>query len=111
MASFKKKKEDSGDTQKPYIIKRVGELKARKFNVEEVTFRARFNENEEGRALLDMADDLHDMFQDIMDNVNQEHGSEDDKARLSISHADLENDIVIHCQPKHNITADTIMER
>ena len=79
--------------------------------MEEITFRAKFNNDLEGRKLLDITDDLHNMFQDIMDNVSADHKDPNDKARLTIRHSGLEREIFIHCQPQHNITADVIMER
>ena len=97
--------------ERPYIIERVRETRAHRYNVEEITFRAKFNDNLKGRNLLDITDDLHGMFEEIMTNVQNEHSRDDDRARLSIRHSGLQQEIFIHCQPKHNITADTIMER
>jgi len=99
------------DDSKPYFIERINEIRARKFNVEEVTFRAKFNDDLQGRKLLDITNDLHNMFDDIMENVATTHKDPNDKARLSIRHDGLEREIFIHCQPQHNITADVIMER
>ena len=97
--------------ERPYVVERVRETRAHRYNVEEITFRARFNDDLKGRDLLDITDDLHGMFQEIMEKVENEHSRDDDRARLSIKHAGLDREIFIHCQPKHNITADAIMER
>lgn len=99
------------ENKKPYTITRVKEKRVRKYHVEEITFRATFNKEYEGRDLLSITDNIHSMFEDIMENVEQDHPNNEDKARLNIRHAGLERDIVVHCQPKHNITASTIMQR
>ena len=96
---------------KSYTIERVRERRARKFHAEDITFRAKFNEELQGKELLTITQDLHDMFNEVMENVNQDHPNNEDKARLNIRHSGLEREIVIHCQPKHNITSDVIMER
>ena len=103
--------ENGENVRRPYIIERISETRARRYNSEEITFRAKFNDDLQGKKLLDVTDDLHDMFQDIMDNVSANHAENNDRARLSIRHAGLDREIFIHCQPKHNITADVIMER
>lgn len=97
--------------EKPYVIERISERKARKYNIEEITFRAKFNTDLRGRQLLDVTDELHDLFQEVLDNVSSEHGDPNDRARLSIRHSGLDREIFIHCQPQHNITPDVIMER
>lgn len=102
---------DDQSDRKPYNIERINEIRSRRYNVEEITFRAKFNNDLQGRKLLDVVDDLHNMFDDIMENVTTEHNDPNDKARLTIRHSGLERDIFIHCQPQHDITADTIMER
>lgn len=104
--------EDAGPSSgKPFVVERISERHARKYNVEEITFRAKFNDTLEGESLLDITENLHSMFQEIMEKVDTEHSSPNDKARLSIRHSGLDRDITIHCQPKHNITPDVIMER
>ena len=99
------------EQDKPFFITRIRERRARKFNVEEVTFRAKFNESYQGKKLLNVTDQLHDMFDEIMENVKSNHNNQSDKARLSIRHSGLEKDVHIHCQPQHNITGAVIMER
>ena len=96
---------------KPFVIEQINERRARKYGVEEVTFRAKFNDDLQGRKLLDVMDDLGDMFGSIMTNVRANHPNHEDKARLSIKHAGLDREITIHCQPQHNITPEVIMER
>ena len=95
----------------PYVIEQVNERRARKFGVEEVTFRAKFNDDLQGRKLLDISDDLGAMFGSVMDRVRANHPNPQDKARLAIRHTGLDKEITIHCQPQHNITAEVIMQR
>ena len=76
--------ENGENVRRPYIIERISETRARRYNSEEITFRAKFNDDLQGRILLDVTDDLHDMFQDIMDNVSANHAENNDRARLSI---------------------------
>lgn len=102
---------DDQDVSKPYLIERIAEKRIHKYNVEEITYRAKFNHELEGRKLVDVTEDLHDMFQEILDNVSTNHDDPEDRARLSIRHQGLDREIFIHCQPKHNITPDVIMER
>ena len=103
--------EEEEEDVEPYVIEQVNERRARKFGVEEVTFRAKFKDDLQGRKLLDVTNDLGDMFGSVMDRVRANHPNPDDKARLSIRHTGLDREITIHCQPQHNITAEVIMER
>lgn len=96
---------------KNFTISRVHERISRKYNVEEVTFRAKFNPDYEGGKLLDMTDDLHTMFESVLANVDKEHSDPNDKARLSIRHSGLERPVTVHCQPIHGITAETVLQR
>jgi len=103
--------DDDQNDRKPYVIEKINERRARRYDVEEITFRAKFDENLQGQKLLDVTDDLHNMFEDILENVNANYVNSNDRTRLSIRHAGLDREIFIHCQPQHNITADVIMER
>ena len=98
-------------SEKPYIIPKIRERKVRKLHVEEVTFRAKFNDTMYGTELLSITEDLYDMFDDVMQIVNTEHPYNEDKARLNIRHSGLHHDVTVHCQAKHNITPSIIMER
>ena len=96
---------------KPYIIRPVSQKISRKFGIEEVTYKTKFNNNLQGVQLLNAQNELHNMFTDVIELVNEKHPNGDDKARITINHSGLEREVFIHCQPKHNITADVIMER
>ena len=97
--------------KKLYKLERINELISTKYNIEEITFRAKFNDQLLGHKLVDVTDELHKLFDDVMDTVNTEHSSPDDKARLSIKHNNLDKAITIHCQPRHLITSSIIMDR
>lgn len=97
---------------KPFTIERAQEKRATKYGMEEITFRAKFNQDfASGQKLLDSTDNLQEMFEDILENVNSEHDDPNDRARVTIKHSGLDRDIVVHCQPRHNITSDVIMDR
>lgn len=102
---------DAEEVHKPFLVERISEKRIRKYNVEEITYRAKFNHEMEGRKLIDVTEDLQDMFQEILDNISTDHDDPNDRARLSIRHQGLDREIFIHCQPKHNITPEVIMER
>ena len=103
--------EDEDEDTVPYRIEQINERRARKYGVEEVTFKAKFNNNYQGKKLLDITNDLGAMFGSVMDRVRANHPNPNDKARLSIRHIGLDKEITIHCQPQHNITSEVIMER
>ena len=107
----KNKTEVDGINTKPYIIHPVRERISRKFGIEEVTYKAKFNNDLQGEQLINMQDDLHNMFTDIMELVKDKHPNKNDKARVTINHSGLEREVFIHCQPQHNITAEVIMDR
>jgi hypothetical protein len=98
------------ENSKPYTIQQVSIKTVKKYAVEEVTFKAKFNKEYHGQRLLDIPDNLHNMFGDIMDQVGNNYDA-DDNARLIINHEGLERPVFIHCQPKHNITPKKIMDR
>ena len=105
------RREEDSINAKPYIIQPVKERISRKFGIEEVTYKAKFNNDLQGEQLIGLQDELHNMFTDIMDLVKDKHPNKEEKARVTINHAGLEREVFIHCKPQHNITASVIMER
>ena len=103
--------EGGNNDVKPYIIHPVRERVSRKYGIEEVTYKAKFNNDLQGEQLIGMQDELHSMFTDIMEMVKDKHPNKEDKARVTINHSGLEREVFIHCQPQHNITANVIMDR
>ena len=111
MSAKRAKTEGLSADAKAYIIQPVRERVSRKFGIEEVTYKAKFNSDLQGEQLLGIQDELRNMFTDILDIVRDKHPNGEDKARITINHVGLEREVFIHCQPQHNITADVIMER
>ena len=97
------------DTSKNYTIHKVSTKISQKYSVLENTFKVHFNPDTHGENILDMRDDLHQAFGEVL--AETAGYSDNDKARIIINHDQLANPIFIHCQPRHQITADTIMER
>ena len=95
--------------QKSYSITPTSTKLAGKYGIMETTYKVKFNEDKHGIRVSEMNEELHDMFEEILQKTGSYN--DDDRARLVISHEDLERPIYIHCQPRHQITSDTIMER
>ena len=92
-----------------YKIERVNTTESTKYSMLETTYKVTFSEDKHGERLHEMMDDIHDMFTELLEKT--EGYTNEDKARVTISHANLDVPIHIHCQPKHQITADTILQR
>ena len=90
----------------PYQITQTQHRVARRFGYEERNFRATFNQAYVGHRLLDIHQELEDMFQEVIDRAAQ-HNDPEDRARVIIQHNDLKQDIVIHMRPQNLITANT----
>lgn len=99
------------DVNSDYEIREVSRNIARRYGMEVFNFEARMiNERLRNRPLLDITDSLRGMFQQMLDRAGQHYGAED-RIRLHIEHSDLDTPIVVHIQPKHNVTADTVLDR
>ena len=102
---------NSSQDSKPYKINKINETVSRRFGIEETTFQATFDSSQyENRRLLDMTEDLRDMFRDMLDEASRNY-NDDDMARLSIFHRNLELPITVHLRSKNNVTPDTILDR
>lgn len=102
---------DSSQQGKPYKIRKINETVSRRFGIEESTFKASFDsENYQNKRLLDMTEDLRDMFSDMLDEASSNY-NDDDMARLSIFHRNLEQPITVHLRSKNNVTPDTVLDR
>lgn len=67
----------------------------------------KFNDEWKGDKLLNIHNDLHKMFDDILDKVR---GDANDLGRIVVHHGGLDNPIVIPLQPWENIDSDVVME-
>ena len=101
--------EDEDLPQKQYSISATSTKLSQKYGIMETTYKVKFNEDKHGTRVSEMNDELHDMFNELLEKTASYN--DDDRARLIISHEDLQRPIYIHCQPRHQITTDTIMER
>jgi hypothetical protein len=101
---------DDEERKKPYEIVKINEEVLRKYGVEEYTFAAKFDESLEGELLADVGDDVHGMFEDVLQRVADDYAP-DDKVRIAIDHAGMDKEMTIHLQPRRNITAENIMNR
>jgi hypothetical protein len=81
-----------------------------KFGVEEIVLKVKFDDDWIGRTLYDMLDDLHRMFEDILQQVREGY-DEGVRARVYINHPDLqyEKPIFIALRPIHLLTPQAIM--
>ena len=95
---------------KLYSVRRINETRVVKYGVEEFTFKAKFNSEIEHDKIAFVKDELHNMFDEILQQATQDH-EQGQKLRMTIDHRSLDKPIVIHLQPRENITADTIMSR
>lgn len=101
----------SSQSTKAYKIHKVNETVSRRFGMEETTFKASFDSSKyENKRLLDMTEDLRDMFSEMLDEASANY-NDDDMARLSIFHKNLEVPITVHLRSKNNVTPDTILDR
>lgn len=83
--------EESDQTKsKPFRVEKVSNIRNRKFNVEEIRFRAKFTEELHDERLLDATDDLQDMFAEILETIDNEGYLDEDRVRISINHEGLE---------------------
>lgn len=99
----------NGQESKNYTIHTESTKISQKYSVMETTYRVQFHEDTHGDRISSMREDLLDMFSEVLEKT--ETYSDNDRARIVINHDQLTSPIFIHCQPKHQITADTIMER
>jgi hypothetical protein len=63
-----------------------------------------------GSRLLDIREDLTSMFQEVIDTAAQQY-SKQDKARLTIAHDDLPDEVFVHLQDLSNLSGETVMNR
>ena len=102
--------QDKRAKPQPYHINQVHHRIAGRYGYEERSFRATFDQSYLGQRLVDVHQDLEDMFQGVIDKAAEHHGPQD-RARVIIQHNDLKQDIIIHMRPQHLITGQTIMNR
>lgn len=98
---------DSEDTPtKPYYIWKRDTRTFKKNWVRDTTFKVKFNEQWRGDKLLDIQNNLHDMFDDLLSQA-REHDA--NIGRVVISHPSLNNAIVVPLQSWETLNADVVM--
>lgn len=94
-----------------YAVRETSRSVARRYGMEVFNFEARMMKPAlKNKRLLDITDSLRAMFQEMLDKAGHNY-STDDRVRMHIEHSGLQVPMVIHIQPKHNVTADTVMDR
>ena len=102
---------DTDDVSNHFEIRQISRNVVRKYGMEEFNFEARLRSSRvRNRRLSEIMDSLRAMFQEIIDRAGR-HYDADDRIRLHVEHSGLEVPFVIHLQPRHNVTADTVLER
>lgn len=71
--------------EKAYTIEKVRYTEMRKYGVEDVVFRARFNGEYQREKLIELTDELRDMFAVMLEEVSRTY-TDADRVRLQISH-------------------------
>jgi hypothetical protein len=94
----------------PYDIIEHRRRYVQKFGVQEIVLKVKFDDDWIGRTLYNMLDDLHRMFDDILQQVREGY-DEGVRARVYINHPDLqyEKPIFIALRPIHLLTPQAIM--
>jgi hypothetical protein len=103
-------KQPGGDKKKPYNIHKISETVARKYGVEEYTYKVKFHNEMNGEPLENVQEELTNMFEEVVSRVSADYDL-DDKVRISIDHSGLDRPMTIHLQPRRNITGGNITGR
>ncbi|VDI05619.1 Hypothetical predicted protein [Mytilus galloprovincialis] len=75
----------------------------------DITYEVKFSNQLQNKKLTDIVDDLHNVFDDVLDQVRV--GSQDNSlARLIIEHNGLTDPIVVPLQELHTMDASTVMD-
>jgi hypothetical protein len=63
-----------------------------------------------GSRLLDIKEDLTSMFQEVINTAARQY-SKQDKARITIAHDDLPDEVFVHLQDISNLSGEAVMNR
>ena len=77
--------------------------------IRETTFSVKFEDTWHGKQVKNVENELHQMFQDILDEGLQDFDSQD-IARVFINHPKLQHAIIVKPQSLGNLTPTTIMD-
>lgn len=99
------------ENEKLYNISQISRKVATRYHLEELSYEIIFNnEKLNDKKLEDITDTVKEMFQELLD-VSGRNYDDDDRVRLSIMHDSLDSPIIVHLAPRHNVNADTVMNR
>ena len=102
---------DEPEAPKSYTIVETSRKVATKYGMEEIGYDVQFsNEKLLDKKLVDISDELRDMFNDVLNTAGRNYDA-DDRIRLSIMQDALDIPIIIHLAPRNQVTADTILDR
>ena len=95
---------------KPYTVFEHKRRFVVKYGVEEIIYKIRFTEEWLGETLLELHEDIHEMFEDVLDQVKSIY-EPDVRCRLYLRHDDLQYDkpIFIALRPIKDMSAEAIM--
>ena len=104
--------EEEEEQESMFKIETISHVVTRRFGTEETVFRAAFNSSArlQNVRLLDLINELRAMFEAMLERASQNF-TDDDLARITISHDGLNQDIVVHLRSKNRVTPDTILDR
>jgi len=91
----------------PYTFRKKRERVFAKNKATEQTFQVKFNDEWKGDKLKNINDQLHRMFDDVLDKVR---GDANDLGRIVVHHGGLDNPIVVPLQPWENLDSDVVMD-
>ena len=77
--------------------------------VRENSYQVHFNEDWQGKPLVDLRDELSKMFNDLLERGAKDYEA-GDQARVYIEHPALQKPIVVPPQPLEELDAEMIME-
>lgn len=97
----------TNDQHKPYTYEMKRQRTFAKNNAIDTTYQVKFNTQWRGDKLKDLNRELHQMFDDVLDNVR---GNSTDLGRIVIHHAGLQNPIVVPLQPWEKLDSEAVMD-
>ncbi|KAL4217298.1 hypothetical protein ACF0H5_023749 [Mactra antiquata] len=100
----------TGAGERPYTIKHTGTRTFSKTAATEFTFKVKFNDQWQGRRLVDIRDQLHHMFSDLLARARQDIQN-DDLLNIIVRHPALNHAIVIPLTRSTDLTIQKILDK
>lgn len=92
--------------EKPYFIWKKDTRTFKRNLARDTIFKIKFNDQWRGEKLMDIYDQLHNMFDDVL---SQARGQNADLGRVVLSHPNLNNPVIVPLQPWESLNADKVM--